>query len=95
MSILDYDEWKQRGLPDLVEIYDRLTYCNAVEDGRRFRTDWYFVPDDPLPSGRRVIYTGGWSGVAKIPTQGRFEAELFDSTVPDDLAEYDRRVRYW
>jgi hypothetical protein len=54
--------------------------------------DWFYIPDDPLRDGRRVIYFGSWFEFAEPGTPEYTHAELFD---PNELAAYLVRACDW
>ena len=51
------DEWNSHGLMKYTELVSQpITKCNVGEDESGQFGEWFHVPEEPLPSGRRVIY---------------------------------------
>jgi len=56
----NHDEWDRHGLADYGDFAEQTTECNVGEDSFSGYGEWFFVPDEPLPSGERVVYFGSW-----------------------------------
>ncbi|MBN9519369.1 hypothetical protein J0H58_12740 [bacterium] len=95
INLLHRNEWNKHGLLKYSELIDQpITKCNTGQDESGEYGEWYFVPEAPLPSGRRVIYYAYFG--AHLPREDApwIFAELFDPT-DDELAEYTLRVQQW
>jgi len=95
ISAFNHDEWKRHGLADFSEFADQITECNTGEDSFSGFGDWFFVPDEPLPNGDRVIYFGSWSNDNSPGALSYTNAEIFDALGPDQLIEFSNRVDHW
>jgi len=94
INAFNHAEWQRHGLADFGDFADQITECNVGEDSFSGYGEWFFVPEDPLPSGERVIYYGSW-GNDNSPGASLYTfAELFDVTDPDELAEFTLRVEF-
>ncbi len=91
----NHREWKRLGLADYEDFGDMVTECNTGEDAFSGYGEWFFVPDDALPNGDRVIYFGTWGNDNSPGASSYTHAEIFDMNDPEDAVEYDKRVREW
>lgn len=89
------DEWQRHGLADFTRFADRISTCNVSQDGTSRYGEWFFVPDEPLPGGGRVVYFGSWDDDYAPGAPAYTHAEVFTGGDPDDLAEFTLRVRDW
>jgi hypothetical protein len=95
ISAFNHDNWQHRGLADFADIADQISERNVGEDTFGGYGEWFFVPDDPLPNGDRVIYFGSW-GNDNCPGASTYtHAEVFDGNDPDELAEFTLRMQEW
>lgn len=88
------DEWNRHGLLKYTELVSQpLIKCNMGADESGQFGEWFHVPEEPLPSGQRVIYYGYFG--AHLPSEDApwIFAELFDQT--DELVEFTLRVQHW
>jgi hypothetical protein len=95
INAFDHEEWKRHGLADFGDFADRITECNIGEDSFSGFGEWFFVPDEPLPNGDRVIYFGSWGNDNSPGASTYTNAEIFDALDPDQLVEFSRRVDHW
>lgn len=89
------DEWNSHGLLRYADLADQpLIKCNVGEDESGQYGEWFHVPEEPLPSGQRVIYSAYFG--AHLPSEDApwIFAEVFDPT-DDGLVEYTLRVQHW
>jgi hypothetical protein len=89
------EEWKRHGLADYSDFADRITECNVGEDSFSGFGEWFFVPDETLPNGDRVIYFGSWGNDNSPGASTYTNAEIFDALDPDQLVEFSKRVDHW
>jgi len=85
-----HDEWERHGLANYGDFADQITECNVGEDAFSGYGEWFFVPDEPLPSGERVVYFGSWGNDNSPGASSYTYAEIFDSE-----AEFQRRMKHW
>lgn len=91
----NHAEWERLGLADYGDFAEQISECNVGEDAFSGFGAWFYVPDEPLPNGDRVIYFGSW-GNDNTPGASMYtHAEIFDGNDPAELAEFDRRVKHW
>jgi hypothetical protein len=95
LNAFDHDEWERHGLADYSEFADRITECNVGEDSFSGFGEWFYVPDEPLPNGDRVIYFGSWGNDNSPGASTYTNAEIFDVLDPDELVEFSKRVDHW
>ena len=86
----NHDDWQRYGLAEFGDFADRINEVNVGED----YGEWYFVPDEPLPTGERVIYYGSWGSDHSPGASMYTHATLFDVTDPDELADFTLRVQH-
>lgn len=95
LNAFNHDEWKRHGLADFSEFAVQITECNMGEDSFSGFGEWYFVPDEPLPNGDRVIYFGCWGNDNSLGASNYTNAEIFDGLDPDQLVKFSERVALW
>jgi hypothetical protein len=95
INAFDDAEWKRHGLADFSEFADQITECNMGEDAFSGFGEWFFLPDEPLPNGDRVIYFGSWGNDNSPGASTYTNAEVFDALDPDQLIEFSKRVDHW
>ncbi len=89
----NHAEWQRLGLQDYADFADRVTECNQGEEGDGSGYgEWFFVPDEPLPNGNRVIYFGSWGSDHSPGASQYTHATIFNMDDPDEAAEYTLRV---
>jgi len=88
-------EWNRLGLADYGDFADQITEVNVGEDGFSGFGEWFFVPEEPLLNGDRVVYFGSWGNDNSPGASMYTNAEIFDGSDPDDVAEFAERVRHW
>jgi hypothetical protein len=91
----NHTEWAELDLQDYGDFAEQISECNAGEDSFSGFGEWFFVPDEPLPSGYRVIYFGSWGNDNSPGASMYTHAELFDLADDDDVAEFKRRLKHW
>jgi hypothetical protein len=92
INAFNHGEWVQHNLMDYCDFAEQITECNTGEDSFSGFGEWFFVPDEPLPSGERVVYFGSWGNDNSPGASSYTNAEIFDSTEDD---EFQRRVKHW
>ena len=95
INAFNHDEWDRHGLADFSEFADQITECNMGEDSFSGFGEWYYVPDEPLPNGDRVIYCGSWGNDNSPGASTYTNAEIFDALDPEQLIEFSERVDHW
>jgi len=95
LSAFNHDEWERHGLVDFGDFADTISECNVGEDSFSGFGEWFFVPDEPLPNGDRVIYFGTWGNDNSPGASMYTNAEVFDGNDAAVLAEFNRRVKHW
>ena len=95
LSAFNHDEWERHGLADFGDFADMISECNVGEDSFSGYGDWFFVADEPLPNGDRVLYFGSWGNDNSPGASMYTNAEVFDGNDPANLAEFNRRVKHW
>lgn len=95
VNAFDHAEWHHHALSDFSDFAELITECNAGEDAFSGYGEWFFIPDEPLPNGDRVIYFGSW-GNDNCPGASMYtNAEIFDMNDRDDAAAFDERIQHW
>jgi hypothetical protein len=90
----NHDDWQRLGLADFGSFADRVSEVNVGDEGDGGGYgEWFFVPDEPLPSGLRVIYYGSWGSDHSPGASQHTYATLFNVSDPDELAEFTLRVQ--
>ena len=93
VNAFNHADWHRHGLADFGDFGDRITEINVGEDGFSGYGEWFYVPDEPLPTGERVIYYGSWGNDNSPDASMYTHATLFDVSDPDELADFAQRVR--
>src|SRR5579863_1331539 len=88
-------EWDHFGLADFSDFAEMISECNVGEDSFSGFGEWFFAPDEPLPSGHRVIYFGSWDNDNSPGASTYTHAELFDMADVDDAEAFERRAENW
>ena len=89
----NHAEWFRLGLAEFSEFSECINECNMGEDEFSGYGEWWYVPDEPLPSGERVIYFGSW-GNDNSPGASHYTfATLFAASDPEEMAEFTLRVQ--
>jgi hypothetical protein len=90
----NHDEWRRYGLANFSDFAELINEANVSEngDGTSFG-EWWYAPDEPLPSGHRVIYFGSWGNDHSPGASMCTYATLFDGNDPDEMADFALRVR--
>jgi hypothetical protein len=89
VNAFDHAEWRRLGLAEFTDFADRITEVNGGLD----YGEWYFVPDEPLPTGERVIYYGSWGSDHSPGASMYTHGTPFDVSSEDELADFAERVR--
>ncbi len=89
----NHAEWQRHGLADFGDFAERINEINVGEDAFSGHGEWWYAPDEPLPSGHRVIYFGSWGNDNSPGASMYTHATLFDVSNPDELADFALRVR--
>ena len=95
INAFDHQEWHRLGLADFGDFADQITECNVGEDSFSGYGEWFFVQDEPLPTGERVIYFGSWGNDNSPGASSYTHAELFDMADEADAAAFAKRVKKW
>ena len=95
ISAFNHDEWNRCSLADFSDFADQIAEVNVSEDAFSGFGDWFFVPNEPLPNGDRVIYFGSWGNDNSPGASMYTHAEIFDALDPDQLIEFSKRVDHW
>lgn len=95
LSSFNHDEWERHGLAKFSDYADRITECNLGDGSYGAFGKWFFVPNEPLPSGDRVIYFGRWGNDDSPGASSYSHAEIFDVANPVDAKAFENRVRHW
>lgn len=91
----DHQGWERRGLACFADFADEISEVNAGEDAFSGFGEWFFVADESLASGERVIYFGSW-GNDHCPGASMYtHAEIFDMADPQEAAKFAQRVSEW
>ena len=88
-------EWERHVLADFGDFADQIGEVNVGEDAFSGYGEWFFVPEEPLPNGDRVIYFGSWGNENSPGASSYTHAEIFDGDDPGELAEFHERVANW
>lgn len=93
ISAFNHAEWQRHGLDDFSDFAECINEINVGEDAFSGYGEWFYVPDEPLPSGDRVIYYGSWGNDNSPGASLYTHATLFDVTSEEGLADFAERVR--
>ena len=91
----NHAEWSRLGLTDYGDFADQISECNMGEDAFSGYGEWFFVSDEPLTNNDLVIYFGSWGNDNCPGASSYTHAEVFDGDNPDEVAEFQERVRHW
>lgn len=89
INAFDHETWASYGLAEFADFADRITEVNKGLDFG----EWYFVAEEPLPTGERVIYYGSWANDHGPGASAHTHATLFDVTSDEGLGDFAERVR--
>ena len=95
INAFNHQEWHRLGLADFGDFADQISECNMGEDAFSGYGEWFFVTDEPLPAGERVIYFGSWGNDNSPGASSYSYAEIFDSADETDAAAFARGVKEW
>lgn len=95
LNAFNHEEWKHHGLADFSDFADQISECNMGEDAFSGFGEWYFIPDEPLSNGDRVIYFGSWGNDNSPGASTYTNAEIFDALDSEQLVEFSKRVDHW
>ena len=95
INAFDHNEWERLGLADFGDFADQISECNMGEDSFSGFGEWFFVPEEQLANGDRVIYFGSWGNDNSPGASTYTNAEIFDANDPDEMAEFALRVQEW
>ncbi len=90
----NHQEWERLGLQAYPDLAGMVTKCNQGQDsdGAGYG-EWYYVPEEALPGGDRVIYFGSWGRDHPPGASMYTHASVFSMDDPEDAAEYTLRVQ--
>jgi hypothetical protein len=92
----DHSRWRRCCLAEFETFADRIRTCNVGKDAHGSEHgEWFYAPDESLPSGHRVIYSGSWGHGVRIGDSVRTRAEIFRGRVTDDLVEFILKLLDW
>lgn len=89
----NHAECHRHGLADFGDFAEKITECNVGEDAFSGYGEWWYAPDEPLPTGERVIYFGSWGNDNSPGASMYTHATIFDGHDSDDMASFALRVR--
>lgn len=96
VNAFSQSEWEGHSLQDFGDFSEMVEFVNQRPDfGDCDCGDWFFIPDDPLPSGERVIYFGTFANDHSPGASQFMYAEIFDMGDEDDAALFEQRKRHW
>lgn len=95
VNAFDQAEWNHHGLSDFSDFAEMISECNVGEDAFSGFGEWFFVPDEPLSNGDRVIYFGSWGNDNSPGASMYTNAELFDMNDSQDSAAFVERLQHW
>jgi hypothetical protein len=95
LNAFDHAEWEHHGLSDFGDFAEMINECNVGEDSFSGFGEWFFIPDEMLPNGDRVIYFGSWGNDNSPGASMYTNAEIFDMTDPKDAEAFAKRVKHW
>lgn len=92
LSAFDHDRWDRLGLADYSEFSDRTTDCNQEDLGDCSQGEWYYIPDEPLANGDKVIYNGTWGNYNSPGASSYTYATIYS---PDEEEQFQAAKREW
>lgn len=95
INAFNHKEWSSYGLADFGDFAECITEINVGEDAFSGYGEWFYVPDEPLPTGERAIYFGSWGNDNSPGASSYTYAERYDVSDPDELAEFTLRVQHF
>ncbi len=94
INAFNHAEWERHGLKDYGDFAERVTHCNQAEYGDgQLEGEWFFIDEEPLPNGNRVIYYGSFGNDNAPGASMHTHATIFDGSDPDELAELTIRAQ--
>lgn len=94
VNAFNHAEWEGHGLKDFGDFADAVEYINEQESGYGdLEGEWYFVDDEPLPNGDRVIYYGTHGNDHSPGASMYTNAVIFNKNT--ELAEFRKRRKQW
>lgn len=92
VSACNYSQFEQtRSLPDFGEYADCVEYVNQQDCGDYTEGEWYYIPDEPLPDGYRVIFVGSFGNYNSPGADGFTKAGIY--AAGDTL--YEKEKAFW
>jgi hypothetical protein len=94
----DHKEWDRLNLQDYSEFSEKITECDQRELGDCTAGNWYYIPDEPVTNENgvfKVIYHGSWGNYNSPGASSYTYAELFDTTDPDDMEDFEKQKKNW
>ena len=77
VNAFNHAEWERHFLQDFGDFSEQVEYVNQQPDfGDCDCGDWFFIPDEPLPSGQRVIFFGSFGNEAKRRSESEIAADF-------------------
>jgi hypothetical protein len=96
INAFNHAAWERRGLKDYADFAECVTFCDQSEYGDgQLEGEWFFIDDEPLPNGNRVIYFGSFGNDNAPGASAYTNAEVFDGSDPDEMAEFTIRAQEW
>jgi hypothetical protein len=96
INAFNHEQWQRHGLKDYADFAEHATFCNQAEYGDgQLEGEWFYIDDEPLPNGSRVIYFGSFGNDNSPGASAYTNAEVFDGGDPDEMAEFTLRAREW
>jgi len=88
INAFNHAKWERHGLKDYADFTECVTLCDQSEYGDgQLEGEWFFIDDEPLPNGRRVIYHGSF-GNDNAPGASMYtHAEIFDGGDPASVIQ--------
>ncbi len=92
----DHRDWDAAGLEDYGDFSDMVEYVNQREDGYdSLRGEWFYIPDEPMPNGDRVIYWGTFGNYNSPGASSYTHAEVYEVDDEDEKRKFDTDVELW
>jgi hypothetical protein len=92
ISAFNHAEWQRHGLVDYGDFADHISECNVGEDAFSGFDDWFYIPEETLPNGDRVIYFGSWGNDNCPGASVCTYAEVFGAK---EIEAFQQQVEYW
>lgn len=92
----DHEEWRKCGLQNYEDYSECIEYVNQSEYGDdQLEGEWFFIPDEALADGDRVIYHGTFGNYNSPGSSHATYANVYDMNDPDDVGELIRDRDTW